>query len=132
MISLSTAFFGFIMMLGFMILGWHVGVAMLITSFIGVIFTLGTNALNSFGTQLWSTMNDFLLTAIPLFVLLGEILLRSGVTDRMYTSLSLWLSRLPGGLLHTNIGTCAVFAAVSGSSVATAATISTVALTEFK
>jgi C4-dicarboxylate transporter DctM subunit len=132
MISLSTAVFGFIMMLGFMVLGWHVGVAMLVTSFIGVIFTLGINSLNSFGTQLWSTMNDFLLTAIPLFVLLGEILLRSGVTDRMYGSLSLWLSRLPGGLLHTNIGTSAVFAAVSGSSVATAATISTVALPEFR
>jgi C4-dicarboxylate transporter DctM subunit len=64
--------------------------------------------------------------------LLGEILLRAGITKNMYASLSDWLSRLPGGLLHTNIGACAMFSAVSGSSVATAATIGTVALDEFK
>jgi C4-dicarboxylate transporter, DctM subunit len=61
-------------------------------------------------------------------VLLGELLLRSGIADRMYTALSAWLGGLPGGLLHTNIGACALFAATSGSSVATAATIGTVAL----
>ncbi|MEO0829405.1 MAG: TRAP transporter large permease, partial [Pseudomonadota bacterium] len=77
-------------------------------------------------------MNDFLLTTIPLFVLLGELLLRAGITRNMYDSLSDWLNRLPGGLLHTNIGACAMFSAVSGSSVATAATIGTVALDEFK
>jgi tripartite ATP-independent transporter DctM subunit len=72
--------------------------------------------------------NDSLLTAVPLFVLLGELLLRSGIADRMYIALSAWLGRLPGGLLHTNIGSCALFAATSGSSVATAATVGTVAL----
>ena len=77
-------------------------------------------------------MNDFLLTTIPLFILLGELLLRAGITRNMYDSLADWLSKLPGGLLHTNIGACALFAAVSGSSVATAATIGTVALDEFK
>src|SRR5206468_567463 len=65
---------------------------------------------------------------IPLFILLGELLLRSGIADRMYVALSAWLGRMPGGLLHTNIGCCALFAATSGSSVATAATIGTVAL----
>ncbi|HET6599907.1 MAG TPA: TRAP transporter large permease, partial [Burkholderiaceae bacterium] len=69
-----------------------------------------------------------LLTCVPLFVLLGELLLRSGIADRMYIALSAWLGRLPGGLLHTNIGSCALFAATSGSSVATAATVGTVAL----
>jgi C4-dicarboxylate transporter, DctM subunit len=72
--------------------------------------------------------NENLLTSIPLFVLLGELLLRSGIADRMYIALSAWLGRLPGGLLHTNIGSCALFAATSGSSVATAATVGTVAL----
>src|SRR5947207_3445340 len=67
-------------------------------------------------------------TCIPLFVLLGELLLRSGIADRMYVALSAWLGNMPGGLLHTNIGSCALFAATSGSSVATAATIGTVAL----
>lgn len=76
----------------------------------------------------WSAGTDFLLLAIPLFVLLGEILLRAGIAARTYRSLFLWLSWLPGGLLHANIATSAMFAATSGSSVATAATITTVAL----
>ena len=132
MIDVTQAVIGFVMMLGFMALGLHVAVTMLLTSIIGVLAFMGTAPLESYGNQLWSIMNDFLLTSIPLFVLLGEILLRSGVTDRMYRTLSLWLSPLPGGLLHTNIGASSVFAAVSGSSVATAATISTVALPEFR
>jgi tripartite ATP-independent transporter DctM subunit len=80
------------------------------------------------GEIAWNTGKDFLLVAIPLFVLLGEILLRAGVAERMYAALSLWLSWLPGGLMHANIGACALFAATSGSSVATAATVGTVAL----
>jgi C4-dicarboxylate transporter, DctM subunit len=76
----------------------------------------------------WGVHNDNLLTAIPLFVLMGELLLRSGIADRMFHALAAWLGRLPGGLLHTNIGCSALFAATSGSSVATAATIGTVAL----
>ncbi len=84
------------------------------------------------GEIAWNTGKDFLLVAIPLFVLLGEILLRAGVAERMYAALSLWLARLPGGLMHANIAACALFAATSGSSVATAATIGTVALPQAK
>jgi tripartite ATP-independent transporter DctM subunit len=80
----------------------------------------------------WATSNNFLLVAIPFFVLLGEILLRSGMAERMYSALVLWVPWLPGGLMHTNIVACAMFAATSGSSVATAATIGTVALGEIK
>lgn len=80
------------------------------------------------GEVAWTSSREFLLVAIPLFVLLGEILLRSGVAERMYEALVKWLSWLPGGLMHANIGSCAVFAATSGSSVATAATVGTVAL----
>jgi C4-dicarboxylate transporter, DctM subunit len=80
------------------------------------------------GEICWSASTDFILLAIPLFVLLGEILLRAGIAKRTYTALDKWLSWLPGGLLHANIGTSAMFAATSGSSVATAATITTVAL----
>ena len=132
MIDVSQAVIGFFIMLGFMALGLHVAVAMLLTSIIGVLSFMGSAPLASYGNQLWSFMNDFLLTSIPLFVLLGELLLRSGVTDRMYRTLSIWLAPLPGGLLHTNVGASSIFAAVSGSSVATAATISTVALPEFR
>jgi tripartite ATP-independent transporter DctM subunit len=84
------------------------------------------------GEMAWATSNNFLLVAIPFFVLLGEILLRSGMAERMYNALVLWVPWLPGGLMHSNIAACAMFAATSGSSVATAATIGTVALGEIK
>ncbi len=132
MIDPSGAAIGFVIMLALMFIGLHVGVAMLATGVLGALVYFGPPVLLSFGTNLWSVMNDFLLTTIPLFVLLGELLLRAGITRNMYDSLSDWLSRLPGGLLHTNIGACAMFSAVSGSSVATAATIGTVALDEFE
>ena len=84
------------------------------------------------GEMAWATSNNFLLVAIPFFVLLGEILLRSGIAERMYNALVLWVPWLPGGLMHSNIAACAMFAATSGSSVATAATIGTVAMGEIK
>ena len=84
------------------------------------------------GETAWSTSTNFILFAIPLFVLLGEILLRSGIAERMYAAMTHWLSWLPGGLMHSNIGTCTLFAAVSGSSVATAATIGTVAIEQIE
>ena len=84
------------------------------------------------GEMAWATSNNFLLVAIPFFVLLGEVLLRSGMAERMYNALVLWVPWLPGGLMHSNIAACAMFAATSGSSVATAATIGTVAIGEIK
>jgi tripartite ATP-independent transporter DctM subunit len=84
------------------------------------------------GLITWNTNTSFVLVAIPMFVLMGEILLRSGLSQQLYRSLSHWLSPLPGGLMHSNIAACATFAAVSGSSVATAATIGSVALPEFR
>jgi len=84
------------------------------------------------GEVAWATSNNFLLVAIPFFVLLGEILLRSGIAERMYNALVLWVPWLPGGLMHSNIAACAMFAATSGSSVATAATIGTVAMGEIR
>jgi len=84
------------------------------------------------GEMSWATSNNFLLVAIPFFVLLGEVLLRSGMAERMYNALVLWMPWLPGGLMHSNIAACAMFAATSGSSVATAATIGTVAMGEIR
>ena len=80
----------------------------------------------------WQTSTDFLLVAIPMFVMLGEILLRAGITERMYDGIVKWLGWLPGGLMHSNIGSSALFAATSGSSVATAATIGTVAIPQIE
>jgi tripartite ATP-independent transporter DctM subunit len=84
----------------------------------------------TFGGFLWDKSNQYLLLSIPLFILLGEINLRSGMAGKMYNAVAKWMSWLPGGLMHSNIGTSAIFAATSGSSVATAATIGTVAYPE--
>lgn len=84
------------------------------------------------GDMVWQTGTDFLLVAIPMFVLLGEILLRAGITERMYDGIVKWLGWLPGGLMHSNVGSSALFAATSGSSVATAATIGTVAVPQIE
>lgn len=88
--------------------------------------------INAMGDVLWSASDSFLLIAIPLFILLGEILVRTGIAKGTYRSLESWLSWLPGGLLHANIGTATLFSATSGSSVATAATIGTVAIPQGK
>jgi C4-dicarboxylate transporter, DctM subunit len=84
------------------------------------------------GQVIWNPSISFVLVAVPLFILMGEILLRSGLSDRLYRALNNWFGSLPGGLLHTNVVACAVFAAVSGSSVATSATIGKVALPYFE
>jgi tripartite ATP-independent transporter DctM subunit len=87
---------------------------------------------NFAGQTLWGPSSNFVLVAVPLFLLMGEILLRAGLSERLYRALNIWLNRLPGGVLHTNIVSCAVFSAISGSSVATAATMGSVALPYFQ
>ena len=119
---------GFLLMIGMMLIGIPIAVSMFIVGVGGGMLAFGRPFIDSIASVAWGVQNENLLTAIPLFILLGELLLRSGIADRMYVTLAAWLGRLPGGLLHTNIGCCALFAATSGSSVATAATIGTVAL----
>ncbi len=80
------------------------------------------------GELTWSSSTNFLLLAVPLFIMMGELLLRAGLTETMYEALDAWVGRIPGGLMHTNIAASAVFAATSGSSLATAATIGTVSI----
>ena len=91
-------------------------------------FAASFSLLRALGQMLWSSSESFLLVAIPLFVLMGEVLVRSGIAARTYRALDTWLSWLPGGLIHANIGTATLFSATSGSSVATAATVATVAM----
>ncbi|PWF24641.1 TRAP transporter large permease [Corticimicrobacter populi] len=88
--------------------------------------------LQGIGQIAWNAGNDPLLVSIPFFVLLGELLLRSGIGEGMYGAMAKWLSWLPGGLMHSNIGTSAAFSATSGSSVATAATVGTVAIPQIR
>ncbi|WP_227270733.1 TRAP transporter large permease [Roseobacter weihaiensis] len=83
---------------------------------------------HALGSMVWSSSSSATLIAIPFFVLLGEILVRSGVATRTYAALDRWVSWLPGGLVHANVATATMFSATSGSSVATAATVATVAM----
>ena len=97
----------------------------------GVVYLLaqgGLDALKGLGLVSWGATNSFTLTSIPLFILMAEIMQRSGLSVRIYNGLSKLVRVLPGGLLQTNIAGCALFAAISGSSVATAAAIGTAAL----
>jgi tripartite ATP-independent transporter DctM subunit len=126
--NVGVILIAFAAMLGMMLLGLPIAVSMAAVGIVGGIAAYGLPFMNSIAPVIWGVHNDNLLTAIPLFVLMGELLLRSGIADRMFGALAAWLGRLPGGLLHTNVGCSALFAATSGSSVATAATIGTVAL----
>lgn len=132
MISITAVAIGFGGMIVLLFLGLHVATALFLTAVIAIQIYFGGSLLSVYGTQLWSAMEDYILLSIPLYILLGEILVRSGATDKMYGAIALWLGRLPGGLLHTNVGASALFSAVSGSSVSTAATIATVALPSFR
>jgi C4-dicarboxylate transporter, DctM subunit len=131
-ISVGAVGAGFLLLIALMGMGLHVAFVMFILSLGGAIAYIGLPVALEYGTQYWSANNNFVLVSVPLFILMGELLVRGGFTDKMYRSLSDWLAPLPGGLLHSNIGASALFAAVSGSSVATAATIGTVALPAFR
>lgn len=84
------------------------------------------------GQIMWNSSQKYEFLAVPLFIIMGELFMRTGIAKQMYSCLRQWLSWLPGGLMHSNIGACALFASTSGSSVATAATIGTLALPEQK
>jgi len=105
-----------------------VGAALFILGFGLDIFFSPLPLMRGLGQMVYSSSDSFLLIAIPLFVLLGEILVRAGIAERTYATLDTWFSWLPGGLVHANIGTATMFSATSGSSVATAATVATVAM----
>jgi len=115
-----------------LLLGQHIALALLFSAFLGYYFLLGGPLPGTIGVSTFNLTYNFVLTAIPLFIFMGEIILRTGFSRQLYSGLSRWFQLLPGGLLHSNIGACGMFAAVSGSSVATAAAIGTVALPELE
>ena len=115
-------------LLGLLCLSIPVGIVLFLLG-IGIdLFFTPFPLIKGLGNLVWSTSNNATLIAIPFFVLLGEILVRSGIAARTYSALDRWVSWLPGGLVHANIATAAMFSATSGSSVATAATVATVAM----
>ena len=118
----------FLLFLALLGSGMAVPFAIMLPAMVYLYLQGGFAALNGLGLVSWGSMDSFTLTAIPLFLLMAEFIQRSGLGFRVYAALSKLVSRVPGGLLQTNIVGCAMFAAVSGSSIATAAAIGNVAL----
>jgi len=119
-------------LLGTLALSVPVAASLAVVAFVLMWFFTSAPLGTMVGEVSWQSMSSDTLVAIPFFILLGEILLRAGIAERMYAALVEWLSWLPGGTMHANIGACALFAASSGSSVATAATIGTVSVPEIE
>lgn len=115
-------------LLGLLTLSIPVGIVLFLLGFGVDAFFSPFPLIKGLGNLVWSTSNNATLIAIPFFVLLGEILVRSGIATRTYAALDRWVSWLPGGLVHANVATATMFSATSGSSVATAATVATVAM----
>lgn len=126
--SIAIVSLGFAAMLVLMFLSFPVAVTIIAVGAYGGYLMYGMPLVDMMGGVIWQSVNSPAILAIPLFMLLGELLLRGGIADRMYDAMAVWLARLPGGLLHSNIATCTLFSATSGSSVATAATVGTIAL----
>ncbi len=109
--------------------GVALGVALGLTGM--VLLQIFSNGATSLAVDaIWGVFNSFTLSAVPLFILLGEILLKSGISERAYSAFAPVFRRVPGGLLHTNIAVCTLFGAVSGSSLSTAAAVGSVAYPE--
>ena len=121
-----------LLFVGLLVSGMWIPFAVGIAALAYLLHAGGVPSLTSLGLVSWGSMNSFTLTAIPLFILMAEILLESGLSQRIFRGLSHVVRFLPGGLLQTNIAGCAVFAAVSGSSVACAASIGTVSVPQLR
>ena len=110
--------------------GVRVGLAMGVVGFLGLLLLFSSPNLAMLADRSWTSINSFTLTAIPMFVLMGHFLIRSGVTSDLFDTMTCWFGRMPGGLANASVGASAIFAAVSGSSLATAATLGQVAAPE--
>jgi tripartite ATP-independent transporter DctM subunit len=112
--------------------GVWVGLALLGVAYVGMELFTSRPAGDAMATIIWTASSSWSLTALPLFIWMGEILFRTRLSEDMFRGLSPWMARLPGGLLHTNIVGCTVFAAVSGSSAATLTTVGKMSIPELR
>ena len=112
--------------------GLWIGLSLLGVAWIGMELFTSRPVGDAMAVTIWGSLSSWTLTALPLFVWMGEILFRTRLSEDMFKGLAPWLQRLPGRLLHTNIIGCTIFAAVSGSSAATCATIGKMTLPELK
>jgi len=118
------------LLISMLAIGVWVAFALVITGMVGMVFLSNAPIGPILATTIWGHSHSWSLAALPMFILMGEILLRSKLSDDMFSGLSPWVGRMPGRLLHVNIFGCAIFAAVSGSSAATAATIGKMSVPE--
>src|SRR3990172_2486854 len=112
--------------------GVWIGLTLLGVAWIGMELFSSRPAGDAMAVTIWGTASSWTLTALPLFVWMGEILFRTKLSESMFRGLAPWVDKLPGRLLHTNVIGCTIFAAVSGSSAATCATIGKMTLPELK
>ena len=112
--------------------GEYIFVALGVSGIAGIILGSGTKYLTTLGTITWNTTNNFVLSAVPMFMFMGELIVASGLSGNFYRGMMKWFKHVPGGLLHANVLACAFYSAISGSSVATAAGIGSIAVPETK
>ena len=110
--------------------GVWIALALAAVGFVAVVAKITTSPGDILATSMWAASNPWDLTALPMFIWMGEILYRTKLSEDMFEGLAPWLQKLPGRLLHVNVVGCAIFAAVSGSSAATCATIGRISLPE--
>lgn len=130
MSDITTVFLLLGILIAMLASGVWVAFALLMTGFLSMVLLSSAPIGPILATTMWGHSHSWALAALPMFILMGEILLRSKLSEDMFSGLSPWLGRLPGKLLHVNIFGCAIFAAVSGSSAATAATIGKMSIPE--
>ena len=112
--------------------GIWVGLSMIGVSAIGMMLFTSRPVGDAMATTIWGTASSWTLTALPLFVWMGEILFRTKLSENLFKGLSPWMQKLPGGLIHVNVVGCALFAAISGSSAATVATVGKMSIPELR
>ena len=112
--------------------GVWVAISMIGVSSIGMLIFTSRPVGDAMATTIWGTASSWTLTALPLFVWMGEILFRTKLSENLFKGLAPWMSRLPGGLIHVNVVGCAMFAAISGSSAATVATVGKMSIPELR
>lgn len=112
--------------------GVWIGLALLGTAYVGMEFFTARPTGDAMMTAIWRQSSSWTLTALPMFIWMGEILYRTRLSEDMFKGLAPWMTRLPGGLMHTNIAGCTVFAAVSGSSAATLLTVGKMTIPELR
>ena len=132
MIEIYLTIFFISVLLIFLGTGVWVGISMIGVSTIGMLMFTSRPVGDAMATTMWSMGSSWSLTALPLFVWMGEILFRTKLSENLFKGLSPWIQKLPGGLIHVNVVGCALFAAISGSSAATVATVGKMSIPELR